>query len=330
MHSALASKRIEIMNYMRDTFHSDIRRDVLQGLTSCQKSIPSKYFYDAYGSQLFETICGLPEYYQTRTELSILKSSATHIMRDLREADIIELGSGSNLKIRTLLDACIGSCKADICYLPVDVSESALVESSIELSDFYPDLKIVGIVADFTKHIEKIPPGRERLFAFFGSTIGNFPDEERIDLLTRVAGMMGPGDRFLLGIDMIKRVEVLERAYNDSGGVTAEFNKNILNVLNRQLNADFDLSHFDHVAFYNADKERVEMHLRANRSVSREINELGIQVSMKKDETIHTEICGKFSKESTEAMAEEAGLRIDRWYSDPQDWFSLVQLAVRC
>ncbi len=328
MHSALASKRIEIMNYMRDTFHSDIRRDVLQGLTSCQKSIPSKYFYDAYGSQLFETICSLPEYYQTRTELSILKSSATHIVRDLREADIVELGSGSNLKIRTLLDACIRSCKADICYLPVDVSESALVESSIELLDFYPDLKIVGIVADFTKHIEKIPSGRERLFAFFGSTIGNFPDKERIDLLKRVAGMMGPGDRFLLGIDMIKHVEVLERAYNDGGGVTAEFNKNVLNVLNRELKADFDLSHFDHVAFYNADKERVEMHLLANRDVSGEINELGIQVSMKKDETIHTEICGKFSKESTEAMAEEAGLRIDRWYSDPQGWFSLVQLAV--
>lgn len=328
MHSALASKRIEIMNYMRDTFHSDIRRDVLQGLTSGQKSIPSKYFYDAHGSHLFETICGLPEYYQTRTELSILKSSATHIVRDLHEADIVELGSGSNLKIRTLLDACIRSGKTDIRYLPVDVSESALVESSIGLLDFYPDLKIVGIVADFTNHIEKIPPGREKLFAFFGSTIGNFPDKERIDLLKRVAGIMGPGDRFLLGIDMIKRVEVLERAYNDSGGVTAEFNKNILNVLNRQLNADFDLSHFDHVAFYNADKERVEMHLRANRSVSSEINELGIQVSMKKGETIHTEICGKFSKESTEAMAEEAGLRIDRWYSDPRGWFSLVQLAV--
>ena len=327
MHSALASERIEIINYMKDTFRNDIKADVLRGLTSCQKSIPSKYFYDANGSRLFEEICSLPEYYQTRTELSILKNSATHIVRNLRQADIIELGSGSNLKIRTLLDACSRSCKADICYLPVDMSESALVESSVELLDAYPDLKIAGIVADFTKHIEKIPLEREGLFVFFGSTIGNFGDEARIDLLKHVAGMMGPGVRFLLGIDMIKPAEMLERAYNDSRGLTAEFNKNILNVVNRELSADFDRCHFDHVAFYNADKEQVEMHLRANRGISVEIDRLGIQVSMKKGETIHTEICGKFSRESAEAMTEEAGLRIDRWYSDPQGWFSLVELA---
>jgi len=329
MHSFLASERIEIINYMKDTFHSDIKADVLRGLTSCQKSIPSKYFYDANGSRLFEEICSLPEYYQTRTELSILKNSATQIVRNLREADIVELGSGSNLKIRTLLDACIRTCKAGICYMPVDVSEAALVASSVELLDSYPDLRIVGIVADFTKDIEKIPLERERLFVFFGSTIGNFGDEARIDLLRRVAGMMGPGDRFLLGIDMIKPAEMLERAYSDSKGLTAEFNKNILNVVNRELNADFDRSHFDHVSFYNADKELVEMHLRANRVISVEIDKLHIQVSMKKGETIHTEICGKFSRESVEAMAEETGLRIDRWYSDPQGWFSLVELARR-
>jgi len=327
MHSTLASERIEIMDYMKDTFHSDIRRDVLTGLTSPQKSVPSKYFYDAYGSQLFETICSLPEYYQTRTELSILKSSAAHIVRNIREADIVELGSGSNLKIRTLLDACFRSRQADIRYVPVDLSESQLMESSVELLNFYPELKIVGIVADFTKHIEKIPTGRERLFVFFGSTIGNFGDEASIDLLKRVAGIMGRGNRFLLGIDMIKPAEIIERAYNDSMGVTAVFNKNILNVVNRELNADFDASHFDHVAFYNADKEQVEMYLRASRSISVEINGLGMQVSMKKDETIHTEICRKFSRESAEAMAEEAGLRIDRWYSDPQGWFSLVELS---
>src|ERR1700690_1998746 len=198
MHSGIASGRITIMNYMRDTFQSDIRRDVFRGLASGQKSIPSKYFYDTCGSQLFETICSLPEYYQTRTELSILKSYAAHIVRNLREADIVELGSGSNLKIRALLDACFRSPQADIRYVPVDLSESALVESAVELIDSYPHLKILGIVADFTKHIEKIPSGRERLFVFFGSTIGNFGDEARIDLLKRVAGIMGRGDRFLL------------------------------------------------------------------------------------------------------------------------------------
>jgi len=280
MHSALVSERIEIRNYMKDTFHSDIETDVLRGLTSAQKAVPSKYFYDAYGSRLFEEICGLQEYYQTRAELSILKNFATHIVRNLREADIVELGSGSNLKIRTLLDACLRSCRADICYMPVDVSESALLESSVELLDSYPSLRIVGIVADFTKHLEKIRLERERLFVFFGSTIGNFGDETRVDLLKRVAGMMGPGDRFLLGIDMIKPAGILERAYSDSKGLTAEFNKNILNVVNRELNGDFDLSHFDHVAFYNPDKDRIEMHLRANRGLSVEINGLRMRVSM--------------------------------------------------
>jgi L-histidine Nalpha-methyltransferase len=326
MRSAPASERIWIMNYMRDTFHGDIRRDVLRGLTSVRKSLPSKYFYDAYGSQLFEAICGLPEYYQTRTELSILRNSAAHIVRNLREADIIELGSGSNVKIRTLLDACLGTYRADICYMPVDVSESALVKSSVELLDSYPDLKITGFVADFTKRIGQIPAGRQRLFVFFGSTIGNFAGEARVRLLKSVAGMMGPGDRFLLGIDMIKPVEVLERAYNDSRGVTAQFNKNILNVLNRELNADFVSSHFDHVAFYNAGREQVEMHLRANRSISVKIGGLGMQVSMEKGETIHTEICGKFSRLSAVAMAAEAGLTVNRWFTDPRSWFSLVEL----
>jgi L-histidine N-alpha-methyltransferase len=327
MHNAVDSERIEIMNYMKDTFHNDLKKDVLLGLTSYQKAIPSKYFYDEYGSMLFEEICGLPEYYQTRTEISILKRSAVHIIRNPGELDIVELGSGANLKIRTLLDACFKKCQADICYVPVDVSESALVEASVELLEFYSNLKIVGIVADFTKHIEEIPTGRKRLFVFFGSTIGNFSCRERVGLLKSVAGKMNSNDRFLLGIDMIKPSDVLERAYNDTRGVTAEFNKNILKVLNRELNSDFDLSHFDHVAFYDADKEQVEMHLRANRSIVAEINGLGMQVSIEKGETIHTEICGKFSRESAEAMAEEAGLRIDRWYSDHQGWFSLVELS---
>jgi L-histidine N-alpha-methyltransferase len=327
MHSALDSERIEIMNYMKDTFRNDIKRDVLRGLTSAQKSIPSKYFYDAYGSQLFETICSLPEYYQTRTELSILKSSATQIMRGFREADVVELGSGSNLKIRTLLDACFSTDPTDIYYVPIDVSESALVESAAELVDFYPDLKIAGIVADFTRHIERIPVGRERLFVFFGGTIGNFPQGERIGLLKSVAGTMGPDDRFLLGIDMIKPPEMFERAYNDSRGVTAEFNKNILNVVNRELDADFELSHFEHEAFYNAGEEQVEMHLRAKRRIAVEIDGLGMQVSMEKGETIHTEICGKFSRESAVAMAEEAGLKVNRWFTDSRGWFSLVELV---
>jgi len=323
----LDPERIEVMNYMKGTFRSDIGRDVLRGFAAAQKFIPSKYFYDAYGSQLFEEICGLPEYYQTRTELSILKRFAADIMGDCSEVDIVELGSGSNLKIRTLLDACFRSRGTEVRYVPVDVSESAVVESAAELLDSYPDLRISGIVADFTRHIEKIPVGRERLLVFFGSTIGNFLREERVCLLNNIAGLMGPDDRFLLGIDMIKPAAVLERAYNDSKGVTAEFNRNILNVLNRELQADFDPSHFDHVAFYNADEEQIEMHLRANRGIVAQIEGLGLQISMKKGETIRTEVCGKFSRESARAMAEEAGMKIDRWFADPKGWFSLVELT---
>ncbi|MFA5354950.1 MAG: L-histidine N(alpha)-methyltransferase, partial [Thermodesulfovibrionales bacterium] len=294
-----------------------------------QKSLPSKYFYDARGSELFDSICRLPEYYQTRTELAILRSSAVSIVEAMREGDIVELGSGANLKIRALLDASFRDCTSDICYVPVDVSESALLESSTELLDIYPGLRIRGIVADFTKHIEKIPSGRQRLFLFFGSTIGNFSDEERRCLLEGIAGLMEPEDRFLLGIDMIKPANLLERAYNDRQGITADFNRNVLQVLNRELKADFETSHFDHLAFYNEEKEQVEMHLRANRDISAEIRGLGLRVEMEEGETIHTEICRKFSMESAEAMAEEAGLRIERSFSDPRGWFSLVELAPR-
>ncbi|NTU43429.1 MAG: L-histidine N(alpha)-methyltransferase [Nitrospirales bacterium] len=327
MNNALATGRIEIMNYMKDSFHFDLKSDVLLGLTSEQKSLPSKYFYDARGSELFDSICRLPEYYQTRTELSILRSSAGRIVEDMQGGDIVELGSGANLKIRALLDASFRDCRADICYVPVDVSESALLESSAELLEIYPGLKIRGIVADFMKHMEKIPEGRKRLFLFFGSTIGNFSDEERRYLLESVAGRMEPEDRFLLGIDMIKPADLLERAYNDRQGITAEFNRNILRVLNRELGADFETSHFDHLAFYNDKKEQVEMHLRANRDISAEIRGLGLRIDMDKGETIHTEICRKFSMASAGAMAEEAGLRIGRSFSDPQGWFSLLELA---
>jgi L-histidine N-alpha-methyltransferase len=329
MRSALDSERIEILNYMKDTFRDDIRRDVLRGLTSRHKFIPSKYFYDAYGSKLFEEICTLPEYYQTRTELSILKSSAADIVGRIDEADMIEFGSGSNLKARTLLDACFRKPKVDMRYVPVDVSESALVESAVGLLDLYADLRILGIVADFTKNTHKVPRGRQKLFLLLGSTIGNFLLEERIGLLRNTAAMMAPGDRFLLGIDMLKSPQVLERAYNDGWGVTASFNRNILDVINRELSADFAPCHFGHLAFYNADKERVEMHLVATHDMSVEIADLGIQVSVEKGETIRTEICAKFSRASAEAMAWEAGLVISRWFSDPRGWFSLVEMVRR-
>jgi L-histidine Nalpha-methyltransferase len=324
MQTVLDHGRIELLNYEEDMFHTQMKKDILRGLMAGQKFLPSRYFYDARGSELFDLICCLPEYYQTRTELSILKESAQVIVQDLRHLDIVELGAGSNLKVRILLDALYRNSPGDICYMPVDVSESALMRSSSGLNKAYPDLRITGIVADFTKYPSSIMTERRRLFVFLGSTIGNLPEEERDRLLGCISGSMAPDDRFLLGLDMIKPAEIINRAYNDTQGITAEFNKNILDVVNRGLNADFSKEQFDHLAFYNPAKEQVEMHLRANRTLSVNIQGLGLQVGILKEETIHTEICRKFSRGSAAAMAENAGLKIRHWFSDPLEWFSLI------
>jgi L-histidine N-alpha-methyltransferase len=321
------AERISIANCLDRAFHEEMKRDVLAGLSAQQKSIPCKYFYDARGSRIFNAICRLPEYYQTRTELSILKKYAAAIIGDFDGGDIVELGSGENLKIRTLLDAAYKSDLSDVRYVPVDVSESALVESATELISCYPGLKVSGIVADFTRHMRHIGSDRKKLLLFFGSTIGNFSDAERSAFLRSVAGLMGPDDRFVLGIDMLKPVPVLEAAYNDAKGVTAEFNRNILNVLNRELGADFDPARFDHIAFYNGEKEQVEMHLRTDSDVVTEISDLGSSFPLRAGETIQTEICRKFSRSSAAMMAEDAGLKIESWFSDPQEWFSVIVMA---
>ena len=325
MNTLLTSDRIEIVDCMCDDFQGDIGIDIARGLTATQKYIPSRYFYDSHGSHLFELICRLPEYYQTRTELAILNNEASVIMAGFDTGYLIELGSGSNRKIRTLLDAAISP--HDICYMPIDVSESALFDASIELLELYPSLKVLGMIADFTKHIAALPGDRSRLIIFFGSTIGNFDEESRLHLLKSVVRLMGPEDRFLIGLDMIKPKNILEKAYNDAKGITARFNKNILNVVNRELNANFNTDHFDHLAFFDETRGRVEMHLKANRSVSVEVGKLGLKVSFEKHETIHTEICEKFSRESADRMAREAGLEIKRWFTDLRGWFSLVELA---
>lgn len=318
---------VEVRNHIVDTYRGALARDVSVGLTSSQKFIPSKYFYDARGSQLFEEICSLPEYYPTRTEMAILKSAAPEIMKSFDGGDVVELGSGTNDKIRLLLDSVAPSNLPSLRYIPVDVSETAMNAASEELANIYPGLKVIGIVADFTVHLEAVPADRTKLFILFGSTIGNFDEEMRMKFLRLVADTMNSGDRFIVGFDMIKSKETLESAYNDSRGVTSEFNKNVLNVLNRELNADFRQSHFDHVAFFNENKERVEMHLRAKRRMSVNIDDLNLKVRLEKGETIHTEICGKFSKKVIKDIAHETGLNIKRWFSDSKEWFSLVEFA---
>jgi L-histidine Nalpha-methyltransferase len=319
--------RLQILNCLLEDDSQESSREIVEGMTQRQKRLPSKYFYDANGSWLFERICDLPEYYLTRTELAILKENAPDIMAFFAGdfGDLVELGSGSNRKIKILLDALDGAGLRKIRYVPVDISESALYEASQELLYTYGDLDILGIIADFTRHLEVLPPGR-KLITFLGSTIGNLPSPERIAFLRGVARVMNPKDGFLLGLDMLKSPDLLEAAYNDSQGVTAEFNKNILGNLNRSFSADFTIADFEHQAVFVKEKERVEMHLRATRETSARIADLDLSVSCRRGETIRTEICKKFSRAAAQRDFKTAGLLDTGWFTDPLGWFSLVML----
>ena len=316
----------------RDRFEEDaphtMAQDVLKGLMADQKYIPSKYFYDARGSKLFEVICDLPEYYPTRTELRLLSAHATEIVRGLGQGDLVELGAGANWKIRTLLDALGPSGRAEVRYVPVDVCGSGLLESAAQLATVYPEVRVNGIVADFTRDLHRLQSDRAKVVLFFGSTIGNLDEREALSFLQDVAAMLNAGDRFLLGLDMVKPVEILEAAYNDSRSVTAEFNKNILLVINRELRATFNPASFDHAAFFNEKHERVEMHLRARKDMCVDVKSLGISVVLRNGETIRTEICRKFRRHGAEKMIRDAGMQVNHWYSDPKGWFSLVEAVL--
>ncbi len=307
--------------------HNDMKREVLEGLSARQKQLSCKYFYDAYGSYLFEQICLQPEYYQTRTELSILRQAAPVVMADLEPDTLIEFGPGSIQKARVLLDALYRPGRG-IAYVPVDVCEAVLSSAAADLASLYPEMEVSPVVSDFTNDCEMPPAKGRRLIVFLGSTIGNLSGTGALLFLKRIARLMGPQDRFLLGADMVKAKEVLEAAYNDRQGVTAEFNRNILNHLNRELGAHFDLSLFDHHAFYNENHRQVEMYLVANQDMEVMIDALGMTVTMARGETIFTETCRKYTKEDIEGMAAAAGLTSNRWFSDPQGWFSLVELAL--
>jgi len=326
VHSAVTGAAVR--NWFGDEADGSIAYDVLRGLTAPQKYIPSKYFYDARGSELFEAICRLPEYYPTRTELQVLTSDAKEIVRGFRRGDLVELGSGANWKIRKLLDALEPHDRSSVRYVPVDVSHSALLESAQDLMAAYPELKVSFIVADFTRDLHRIQSDRPKLLLFFGSTIGNLDERESSSFLRGVAGILNPDDRFVLGLDMLKPVHIIEAAYNDSRNVTAEFNKNILLVINRELGANFRPDDFDHVAFFDEKYRRVEMHLRARRNIWVEISEIDLIVVLKKGETIRTEICRKFSRAGAQEMIREAGMAVSGWYSDPKGWFSIAEIVL--
>lgn len=300
-----------------------LSEDALQGLTSAPKTMSPKYFYDARGSRLFEAITRLPEYYQTRTEKSILDRWAPDLVGDLAPGVLIEFGSGSATKTRALLDS-MRSQGLLFGYGPLDVSADASRRASEALALEYPNLQVEGVIGDFERPHDLPFPGRRRLLAFLGSTIGNFDPDQATTFLRSVAHEMTPADGFLIGFDLVKDRATLEQAYNDSAGVTAEFNLNLLRVMNRELAADFDLREFEHRAFYAAPKARIEMHLVSRREQTVRLAAIDLVVEFERGESIRTELSHKYSQESVEQMFGASGLKLAAWETDPAERFALA------
>ncbi len=297
--------------------------DVLDGLTRPFKELPPKHFYDARGSELFEQICELPEYYPTRTERIILERSAAEIVAENAACELVELGSGSAEKARILLDAMAGDGTPRR-YIPLDVSEKALRDAATQLVEEYPGLRVHALVADFERHLTSLPAGGgPRIVALLGGTIGNFPPGSRRRLLREIRRAMAPEDRLLLGTDLVKDRRVIEAAYNDSEGVTAEFNRNVLAVVNRELGADFDPEAFEHVAFFDRRHEWIEMRLRASEHQRVRIERLGLDVEFAPGEELRTEVSAKFTRRRVEDDFTAAGLELTRWFTDPDGLFAL-------
>jgi L-histidine N-alpha-methyltransferase len=325
----LDTEAITIHTCVSDAEERVLADDVLDGLTKPFKEIPPKHFYDARGSELFERICELPEYYPTRTERQILEDNAVAIVEETGAAELVELGSGSAEKARILLEAMeqAGTLRR---YIPLDVSEHALETAARELVAEYDGLLVDGVIGDFERHLESVPEpdGGPRIVALLGGTIGNFPPGTRRRLLRQIRRLLGPEDRLLLGTDLVKDPAVIEAAYDDPGGVTAEFNRNVLQVLNRELHADFDVTRFDHLAFYDAAAAQIEMHLRAREAHTVHITALDLAVDFAAGETIHTESSRKFTRATTTAMLAAAAFRLEHWYTPPSADFALALATV--
>jgi L-histidine Nalpha-methyltransferase len=303
---------------------ASLRADARAGLTATPKSLPPKWFYDAEGSALFEKITGLPEYYPTRAERSILSESASSIADLSAASTLVELGSGSSEKTRLLLSAlrAAGTLRS---YVMIDVSEAALVGAGSALAAEYPGLDVHAVVSDFEANLglEGAPADGPRLVAFLGSTIGNMAPGQRSAFLARVRSQLRPDDSFLLGTDLVKDPAILVAAYDDTAGVTAAFNKNVLSVLNAALGADFDLDAFEHVARWDAEAEWVEMRLRSTVAQSVRVPALGLTVGFASGEEMRTEISAKFRRSTVASELAAAGFEMRSWWTDPAGQFGL-------
>ena len=304
-----------------------LRRDVRDGLTQTPKSLPPKWFYDSVGSDLFDQITRLPEYYPTRTEAQILRARSAEIAAASGADTLVELGSGTSEKTRMLLDALrdSGSLRR---FIPFDVDASVLEAAGSAIEKEYPGIEIDAVCGDFEEHLGKIPRVGRRLVVFLGSTIGNLTPGPRADFLAALAETLQPGDSLLLGTDLVKNTDRLVAAYDDSAGVTAQFNRNVLAVVNRELDADFDLGAFEHVAKWNTDEERIEMWLRANQAQRVQVNALDLTIEYADGEEMLTEVSCKFRPDGVAAELADSGLRRTHWWTDNAGDFGLSLSAL--
>ncbi|MCW2595096.1 MAG: histidyl-tRNA synthetase [Jatrophihabitans sp.] len=296
--------------------------DIRAGLTATPKTLPPKYFYDARGSELFDQITRLPEYYPTRTEAAILEAHAGEIAAVTGAESLVELGSGTSEKTRLLLRALRDAGTLNR-FVPFDVDPAVLKDASAAIADEFPDIEVEPVVGDFEKHLGSLPRHPLRLLAFLGSTIGNLDPAQRREFLAAVRATLTEGDCFLLGTDLVKSPDRLVNAYDDAQGVTAAFNKNVLAVVNRDLGADFDASAFEHVAVWDERNEWIEMRLRSLRDQLVHVAALDLDVRFARGEQMRTEISSKFRRERVEAELAEAGLRLTQWWTDPVGDFAL-------
>jgi L-histidine N-alpha-methyltransferase len=302
---------------------SGMAADVRAGLTRPFKELSPRYFYDERGSELFEQITELDEYYPTRCEREILETRAAEIGEAANSpATLIELGSGSARKTRVMLDAMLDAGCLET-YCPVDISEEITRETAERIATEYDEVEVRGLVCDFELDLERIPVAAPRVIALLGGTIGNFAPQQRAGFLRRISHLLGPDDRFLLGTDLVKDRRMLEAAYDDSRGVTAEFNKNVLAVLNRELEADFDLERFEHVARWDPENLWIDIRLRSLANQVVNFESLGMLVPFAAGEEMRTEISTKFTRTGLEGIYAEAGLELTDWWTDSEDMFAL-------
>ncbi|MEL6391036.1 MAG: L-histidine N(alpha)-methyltransferase [Bacteroidota bacterium] len=320
-----AADNISIQNILPEGGASATRQELIEGLRASQKRISPKYFYDRYGSKLFEQITQLDEYYPTRAEKAILNGLISQIGIDFANVDIIELGSGDASKISILLSQIPEDILSTISYYPVDISSSAIAESVEEISSNYTLTGIRGTVANFLNDFSYLPENHRKVICFFGSTIGNLSSDQVDTFMKSVGDIMQEGDILLLGTDLVKDTSIIEAAYNDQDGVTAEFNKNILRVVNGHLNSNFAPSDFEHKAGYNDAAQRIEMHLVAKTEMEINLSLDQQTIHIAKGETIHTESSHKFTQEQLSALGKSGDLTMQKIHSDENQYFCIAQ-----